>query len=164
MKIGSVLYSLILALWVGGIVIFTFLVTPVIFQSLGRDTAGEIVGRLFPYYFTYNLVLSVAALAISLLFMGIKGKTRGKITIILLSIAVLINLFITFRLHPEMISVKQQIRTFETQLDDSPARKEFRKLHAVSAIFNILLLVDGTALTILNSISKKQEIPPGSLK
>ena len=158
MKIGSILYNFILALWVGGIVIFTFLVTPIIFQSFGRDTAGEIVGKLFPYYFPYNLVLSVVALAIFIVFSGIKGNIRGKITIIILSIAVLINLFITFKLHPDIVSVKQQIKTFETQSDESPARNQFRKLHAISAILNILLLIDGTALIILNNISKKQEI------
>jgi len=158
MKIGSILYNFILALWVGGIVIFTFLVTPIIFQSFGRDTAGEIVGKLFPYYFPYNLVLSVVALAIFIVFSGIKGNIRGKITIIILSIAVLINLFITFKLHPDIISIKQQIKTFETQSDESPARNQFRKLHAISAILNILLLIDGTALIILNNISKKQEI------
>lgn len=156
MKIGQLLYNFILALWVGGIFIFTFLVTPIIFQSFSRDTAGKIVGTLFPYYFPYNLILSIIALAFFLLFIGIKRKNWGKITIILLSIAVVINLFVTFKLHPDIISVKQQIKTFETQSDKSPARNQFRKLHAISATLNILLLIDGTALVILNNISKKQ--------
>jgi hypothetical protein len=91
-------------------------------------------------------------------FIGIKGKIQNKITIILLTIAILINLFVTFKLHPDIISVKQQIKTFETQSDESPARNQFRKLHAISAILNILLLIDGTALIILNNILKKQEI------
>ena len=158
MKIGSLIYNLILALWVGGIVIFTFLVTPVIFQSFGRSTAGEIVGKLFPYYFPYNLILSVAALAIFLVFIGIKGKTRGKITIILLSVAVLSNLFVTFKLNPDIIGVKQQIKNFEIQSDESPARNQFRKLHAISAILNLLLLIDGAVLIILSNTSKKKEI------
>ncbi len=134
---------------------FTFLVTPVIFQSFGRDTAGEIVGKLFPYYFPYNLVLSVVALVIFLLFFGIRGKIQNKIAIILLTIAILFNLFVTFKLHPDIVSVKQQIKTFETQTDASPARDQFRKMHGVSAIMNILLLLDGTALLILNTTSKK---------
>lgn len=158
MKIGLVLYNFILALWVGGIVIFTFLATPVIFQSFGKDTAGAVVGKLFPYYFPYNLVLSVVALAVFLAFIGIKGKVRNKIAIILLTIAVLINLYVTFKLHPDIVSVKQQIKTFETQSDESPARNHFRKLHGISATLNILLLIDGTALIILNNISKKQKI------
>jgi uncharacterized membrane protein len=128
MKIGSLIYNFILALWVGGIFIFTFLVTPIIFRSFGRDTAGEIVGKLFPHYFPYNLILSVAALAMFLVFVGIKGNTQGKITIILLSIAVVINLFVTFKLYPDIMRVKQQIKTFETQSSESPARNQFRKL------------------------------------
>ena len=59
-------YNLALALWVGGIITFTFIVTPAIFKSFGRDMAGEIVGKLFPGYFLYNLVL--AALAFILFF------------------------------------------------------------------------------------------------
>ena len=147
MKRGSVLYNFTLALWVGGISLFTFLVTPIIFQSFGRDTAGEIVGKIFPYYFPYNLFLSVAALAIFLLFFGI-----------LLTIAVLINLFVTFKLHPDITRIKQQIKTFETRSDESPLRNQFRKLHTISAILNILLLIDGATLIILNNISNKQEI------
>jgi hypothetical protein len=44
----AILYTLLLSLWTGGIAIFTFIVTPAIFRSYGRDQAGEIVGRLFP--------------------------------------------------------------------------------------------------------------------
>jgi uncharacterized membrane protein len=155
MKIGSTFYNFILALWVGGIFIFTFLVTPIIFQSFSRDTAGEIVGKLFPYYFPYTLVLSVAALAIFVVFIGLKGNAWGKITITLLSIALLINLFVTFKLYPDIKGVKQQIVTFKTPSDESPLRNKFRKLHTVSAILNILLLLDGVALLILHNTSKK---------
>jgi hypothetical protein len=155
MKIGTILYNLILALWVGGIFIVTFLVTPIIFQSFGRDTAGEIVGKLFPYYFPYNLILSVLALTIFLLFIGIRGRIRNKIAVILLTAAVLINLFITFKLYPDIQSVKQQIASFETQTDETPMRKEFRTMHGISAILNIVLLIDGTILLILGNTSKK---------
>jgi len=155
MKIGTILYNLILALWVGGIFIFTFLVTPIIFQSFGRDTAGEIVGKLFPYYFPYNLILSVLALIIFLLFIGIRGKIQNKITIILLAAAIMINIFITFKLYPDIQNVKQQITSFETQTYESPMRKQFRNIHGISAIMNILLLIDGTILLILSNTSKK---------
>lgn len=156
MKTGSILYNFILSLWVGGIVIFTFLVTPVIFQSFGRDAAGEIVGKLFPYYFPYNLFLSLAALVFFLLFFGVRGKIQNKITIILLTIAILINLFVFFKLHPDTVSIKQQIQTFETQSEESSMRGQFRKLHGISALLNILLLIDGIALLVLHTPAKKQ--------
>lgn len=155
MKIGQILYNFILSLWVGGIFIFTFLVTPIIFQSFGKDTAGEIVGKLFPFYFPYNLIISVLALIVFVLLIMIRKQLESKITMVLLIAAIVINLFITFRLYPDINSAKQQIATFETQSDDSPMRKKFRKLHSVSAILNILLLIDGAVLLILNNIAKK---------
>ena len=155
MKIGSILYNFILALWVGGISIFTFLITPIIFRSFGRDTAGEIVGKLFPYYFPYNLILSVLAFAIFLLFAGTQGRIQHKVSIALLTVALLINLFVTFKLYPDIKGIKQQIATFETQSDQSPIRNKFRKLHGISAILNILLLMDGAILLILHNTAKK---------
>ena len=154
MKIVSILYSFILALWVGGIFIFTFLVTPVIFQSFGRDTAGDIVSKLFPYYFPYNLFLSVLALIIFALFFMARGNLERKITMILLVIAVVTNLLITFKIYPDIKRTKQQITTFETGSNEPTLRRNFTKLHTVSAMLNILLLMDGTVLLILNHISK----------
>jgi amino acid permease len=129
-------------------------VTPIIFKSYGRDTAGEIVGKLFPYYFPYNLIISILALILFLLFIMIRGKIKSKITLILLTIAVVTNFFITFKLYPDIKSVKQKITTFETESDDSPMRNKFRKLHRVSAGLNILLLIDGVVLLIFNNTSK----------
>ncbi len=43
-----------LSLWVGGMSLFTFILTPVIFRSYPRDAAGEVVGKLFPSYFLFT--------------------------------------------------------------------------------------------------------------
>jgi len=48
------LYNLVLALWVGGISIFTFIVTPVIFRSFGRDMAGRDRGEALPGLFSLH--------------------------------------------------------------------------------------------------------------
>jgi uncharacterized membrane protein len=149
-------YSLVLSLWVGGISIFTFIITPVIFRSFERDTAGKIVGRLFPGYFMYNLALSVIALVLILIMRSFSVRSGLRVSLVLVVCAVIINLFIVFKLHPEIIKVKQGIHSFEVQADDSPLRKEFRKLHAVSASLNLLLLADGVALLVISSVIKKQ--------
>ena len=60
-------YNVALALWVGGMSIFTFLVAPIIFKSYGKDMASDIVGHIFPKYFLYDLIL--AAVAQALLFL-----------------------------------------------------------------------------------------------
>ncbi len=148
------LYNLILSLWVGGITIFTFIVTPVIFRSFGRDLAGGIVGKLFPGYFLYLLILSALALIVFLAVAGDHSKPAARLSFILLIAALAINSYVAFKLHPDTVRVKQQIASFERE-SDTPARKQFARLHAVSASLNLLLLVDGIALLMVGPALRK---------
>lgn len=145
----SFFYTLILSLWTGGMAIFTFIVTPAIFRSYGRDQAGEIVGRLFPGYFLYLLVLSALALLLFFLLGADRSGRSFRASLFLLVIAVIVNAYVFFSLHPKTVAVKQQVVSFEAAAPDSPARKEFRKLHALSAVLNLALLADGVALLAL---------------
>jgi hypothetical protein len=149
------LYNLILALWVGGIAAFTFIVTPVIFRSFGRDLAGKIVGELFPGYFLYNLVLAALALLLFFVVAGDPSKTAYRLSLFLLTAALIINVFIVFKLHPDTVQVKQAVTSFERESPDSPMRKRFAKLHAVSMVLNLLLLADGVALLAVAPLLKR---------
>jgi hypothetical protein len=149
------LYNLILALWVGGIAAFTFIVTPVIFRSFGRDLAGKIVGELFPGYFLYNLVLAALALLLFFVVAGEPSKTPYRLSLFLLTAALIINVFIVFKLHPDTVQVKQAVTSFERESPDSPMRKRFATLHAVSAVLNLLLLADGAALLAVAPLLKR---------
>ncbi|HAM51675.1 MAG TPA: DUF4149 domain-containing protein [Nitrospiraceae bacterium] len=151
---GSCLYDLVLALWVGGISIFTFVVTPAIFRSFNRDMAGQIVGKLFPGYFLYNLVLSL--LALGLLLIGSHASdVRYRLSLLLTVGAIVINLFVAFRLHPEIKAVKEAIHSFENSPPESPLRKKFTLLHAVSATLNLIVLADGVVLLLIRTGLKK---------
>lgn len=151
----SSLYLIILALWTGGIAIFTFVVTPVIFRSYPRDTAGEIVGRLFPGYFGYNLALSVLAIGLFLLMSVDWTATASRLSVLLLAAAIAVNLFIVFKLHPDIVHIKQTVSSFERESPDSAARRSFRKLHAVSAVLNLFLFVDGATLLVAARLLRK---------
>jgi hypothetical protein len=154
-RLGISIYSILLALWVGGITIFTFLITPVIFKGFGRDTASTIVDKLFPVYFPYNLIISLAALVSFLVFSNFQAGIARKISLALIITAVVINAFISFKLYPDIKKTKATITSFEQTSPESSQRKEFRRLHAVSAALNLLLLIDGLTLIIINSVSKK---------
>ncbi len=143
------LYNLILSLWVGGITIFTFIITPVIFRSFERDLAGAIVGKLFPGYFLYLLILSALAFIVFFTVAGDQAKPAARLSLILLIIALAINSYVAFKLHPDTVRVKQQIASFERESPESPARKQFARLHALSASLNLVLLADGIALLMI---------------
>lgn len=148
--IGELLYNIALALWVGGIASFTFIVTPAIFRSYGRDMAGQIVGKLLDVYFRYNLTLSVLALVLFVVVIS-GGALQGyEISLILLIFAILINSYVVLRLYPEIKGVKQQVASFEKAPDSEP-RKRFSRLHAVSMALNLLLLADGVTLLIISA-------------
>jgi hypothetical protein len=147
-ELGSILYTQVLAVWVGGISIYTFLVTPVIFRTYGRDLAGGIVGTLMPHYFRYNLVLSLAGLALLLALRELWAPRRRAIALGLLLAAVLVQGYLLYGLYPKILAVKAQVASFEAD-PGSPARRQFRALHGVSMSLNLLMFVDGLALLAL---------------
>jgi hypothetical protein len=149
------LYSLVLALWVGGISIFTFVVTPIIFRSYPRDMAGDIVGKLFPPYFSYSLTLSVLALILFFMLARDQSNLIHRLSIFLLTAAIVINVFIMFKLHPETVIAKEKIASFERVSPDAPERKKFSKLHGLSAVLNLLLLADGVTLLVVSPLIKR---------
>jgi len=148
-------YNLLLALWVGGMALFTFIITPVIFKSYPRDLAGEIVGRLFPGYFLYNLVLAALVLVLFFIVANDRSSLAYQLSLACVVTALLINLFIVFKLHPDAVRIKQQVTSFERESPDSPARKQFRRLHGVSAILNLALLAEGIVLLITGPLVRK---------
>lgn len=148
-ELGNVLYTQVLAIWVGGISIYTFLVTPVIFRTYGRDLAGGIVGTLMPHYFRYNLGLSLAALALFLALRELWAPRRRTVALALLVTAVLVQGYLLYGLYPGIQEVKAKVASFETD-PDSPERTRFRALHGVSMSLNLLMFVDGLALLALS--------------
>jgi len=142
-----------LALWVGGIFIFTFLVTPIIFKSFGRDTASVIVDKLFPFYFPYILVVVILAF-VFFFISGLKNSAGHKLTLVLLIMGILICLYVNLSLYPEIKKTKQQITSFEKTTSDLPARKRFSALHGISMTLNLALLADGIALIVVGSLRK----------
>jgi len=143
------IYRLSLALWVGGISIFTFLVTPAIFGSFDRDTASKVVDALFRGYFHYVLALSVTALAAFALSGGMR-VLAARLQLALLAAAVALNLYVSFGLYPQIREVKSEVKSFVTEPADSTPRKSFRRLHAISAVINLAVLADGAVLVLLD--------------
>lgn len=56
------IYILGLVCWVGGIVFFSFFAAPIIFSSLDREKAGEVVGVIFPRYYFLGYVCATLTL------------------------------------------------------------------------------------------------------
>jgi len=142
------LYTLTLALLVGGNVLYTFLATPVIFARFERDLAGRVVAAMMPYYFRYDLVLVLVAVALFALAVPRRAPAY-RASAALLGVTVVTAVAVVFWLYPAMLEVRGQVASFAADAPMTPARQAFRRLHGISSVLNLLLLAVGTALLLL---------------
>ncbi len=145
MQILSIIYRLAVAFWVGGVAIFSFVLTPILFRSYDRDTAGQIVGFLFPAYFRWGLGCGLAGLATLLLLRGRNFIPSLVIIIVMLAL----TSFGAFYIEPKAAALKKEIPSFVTTPKDHPLRKEFSRLHGISAVSNLVVFGGGVALVVL---------------
>ena len=145
MQYIDMLYRLAISLWAGGNAIFTLMLTPILFKTESRDVAGRIVGNLFPGYFRWGIACGVIALVCRLAGRGFELK----LPVIVLVAMLAVSSFQAFYVEPRAAELKRQIGSFETTSKDHPQRKEFSKLHGVSAICNLAVLAGGVLLVLL---------------
>ena len=50
------IYLLSLVCWIGSIIFFSFNAAPIIFKTLDREKAGEVVGKIFPLYYKLGYI------------------------------------------------------------------------------------------------------------
>jgi uncharacterized membrane protein len=146
MQISTFLYRLAIACWIGGASLFTFVLTPAIFKSYNRDMAGGIVGVLFPGYFKWGLVCGVIAFATIFMSSAVRHKT---IAAVIIAVMIAITSVQAFVIEPKASALKKEIPSFETTSKDDPLRIRFRKLHGVSAVSNLVVIIGGVALILL---------------
>jgi len=139
------LYRLSVAFWVGGVALFTFVLTPVLFKTQPRDLAGKIVGVLFPGYFYWGLGCGAVALASLLLHRG----RHFVPALILLALMLAATSYQSFVLEPKAAALKEEIGSFESTSRDHPLRREFSRLHGISATCNLAVLAGGVVLIVL---------------
>lgn len=145
MQIATIVYRLAVALWLGGAALFTFVLTPMLFRSESRDTAARIVGLFFPGYFRWGVACGLVAL---LSRMAVSGK--GQVTAaVIIAVMLTLSSFQAFYVEPRAAELKSRIVSFETTPKDHPLRRQFSKLHGVSAVCNLAVIAGGVALVVL---------------
>jgi hypothetical protein len=145
LRFAEAIYRLALALWVGGNALFTVVLTPLLFKTEGRDTAARIVGTFFPGYFRWGLACGGIALVCRLLARGRGIDLAACILMAMLAVTAVQSYYV----EPRAAAIKEEIGSFETTSKDHPLRREFSKLHGVSAVCNLVVLAGGAVLVIM---------------
>ena len=114
----------ILAISLGMMIFFSFVLAPMIFKILDAENAGKFVRKIFPYYYFVNLIfLSIAVI----LFIII--SSLGLSFYITLSLAISF-VFAQFILMPIINKFK-----------DNNEEKKFKYAHGLSVVINFAQMI-----------------------
>ena len=138
------IYLLSLVCWIGSIIFFSFFVAPVVFKSLEREKAGEVVGIIFPRYYKIGYECGVLVL-IALLMNGPAGLKWCAWGIMMIGTACA-----GLVVNPKAKTLKEQLKD-SSEAEKSALEVRFKTLHSLSVKLNAAVLFAGLWLLWLNA-------------
>ena len=114
----------IIAITLGMMIFFSFVLAPMIFKILDAENAGKFVRKIFPYYYFVNLIFLLTILLLLYLISLIDLKFY-----IVLALA-LSFIFAQFILMPLI-----------NKLKDNNDEKKFKYMHGLSVIINFVQML-----------------------
>jgi len=143
-----------LVVWIGGIIFFSFIAAPSIFKILPRETAGDVVGEIFPKYWVISYICSITALA-TIMIVSSHERTYAWVRIGLLVLMTGLAFYSGLIVGSKARKVKAEIRTTQDPSKKEGLKSQFKILHRNSAILNGIILILGVMLIFLTATSLK---------
>ncbi|MBI2524786.1 MAG: DUF4149 domain-containing protein [Candidatus Rokubacteria bacterium] len=143
------------ALWLGALGFFAFVAAPAAFGVLGREPAGRLIAAVMPRYHWIGLALGVVALC------GIIGRWgRGgaalldRLPFLLVLVMLALTAWSLFVLLPQVDALRLALppgRATEA-LAASPEATRFARLHSLSTLLGLSVMVAGIGVLLLESL------------
>ena len=114
----------ILAICLGMMIFFSFVLAPMIFKILDAENAGKFVRKIFPYYYFVNLAFLLIAI---ILFFVIS--------------LISINFYITLALAISFIFAQFILMPLINKLKDNNEEKKFKYAHGASVVINFVQMI-----------------------
>ncbi len=140
MNILKYLHLLTLIVWLGGMILFSFVVTPSIFKILTREMAGTMVGNLFPKYFFIGYIASLFLL-VTLWLIAHDYLHAVRVPFAILIVATALTFVSGMGVGARAREAKAQMYAEQDVTKKEELRKEFGKVHAVSTILNVAIML-----------------------
>ena len=150
LEVLKFIHLLSIVVWLGMLIFFTFLGAPSIFKTLPKETAGDVVGSIFPKYWITGYITSVLATATLIAISSMRMAWPGWRLPVLIAMTV-ISFYSGLVVGKKARSIKAKIREGSDDLE--ALKRDFRKIHAVSAILNITVITLGLVLVFLTSVA-----------
>ena len=114
----------ILAICLGMMIFFSFVLAPMIFKILDAENAGKFVRKIFPYYYFVNLVFLLIAIILFLVISLIS-----------------IKFYITLALAISFIFAQFILMPLINKLKDKNEEKKFKYAHGTSVAINFIQML-----------------------
>lgn len=151
--VAKVLYQMALALWVGAIVTVSFLVAPAVFRAVPAETAGTVMGQVFPLYYAFTTVAgAVALLAAWWLRRRTNGVGVSTTVVAMLAMMLAATVYAGAVVSPRARVIRPMLHVEPV---DPAMRAEFEALHRRAVQLNGLVLLLGLAATVVSARSAR---------
>ena len=141
------------ALWLGAMGFFAFVVAPAAFVTLDRESAGRFVGAVFPRYYAAGLALGLAALmGLSVRMFGRGWRAWDWLTLCLILLMLALTMYAGAVVLPAAHAAREAMRQAGM---DPAAAAGFARLHRLSAVLNVVVMVSG-ALVLVAEMARRR--------
>ena len=157
MALAKILFWLALGTWVGAIVFFSFVVAPGVFATLPSESAGQVVGAIFPRYYVFGIVAEgIAAAAAAFLWQAASRSRAWAAVTLMVGLMLGTTLYAARVVHPQA----QALRPMLHQPTVEPGvRADFDRLHHAAVRLNAAVLVLGVVSMCVAAVSRDSPRP-----
>ena len=114
----------ILSICLGIMIFFSFVLAPMIFKIFDAENAGKFVRKIFPYYYSVNLVFLLIAIILFVIISSIS-----------------INFYITLALAISFVFAQFILMPLINKLKDNNKEKKFKYAHGASVVINFIQMI-----------------------
>lgn len=141
LTLAKVLFQLALGLWVGAIVFVSFVVAPTVFRTVPSETAGTLMGQIFPLYYEFTVAVGIIALGSALFVLRRVGGTRAwRAVVVMLVVMLAATTYAGAVVNPRARALRPALHREPV---DPKIRTEFDALHHRAVQLNGLVLLLG---------------------
>jgi uncharacterized membrane protein len=147
-------YLVTLAVWVGSIIFFSFVVAPTVFKTLKPEDAARLQRAMFPKYYLVGIICAgIGIVCVGLLLAERSfGKWPGVLSLLLIAVMGTTDFWLRQTVVPHMAEIREQ-RAAASE-PDPKLEAEWKTLHRLSVQLNVAVLVAGLALIFLVVFSR----------
>ncbi len=149
----KVIYLLVLALWVGSIIFFSFVIAPTVFKVLKPEDAARLQRALFPKYYFVGIVCAAVGIVCVGLLLGNSALPvwPGVLSLLLLAGCGATDFWLRQAVVPQMAKLREQRAAAQAagKAPDAELERDWKALHRLSVQINLGVLLCGLVLLVV---------------